>query len=180
MLMHRNLNKLILFFTIIIFVLSCTKRTKSSALDCKISKIEICHHIKSKENIHDIGGYLIQITTKIINNSNDTIYLPPIDEFTSIHDSYISAQIGDTIIKLDKIHARGAIIPHSTIRHFLFCNIEDSIIDIDKLIKELQYINLSYQYKQKSKLNMARTIIFYKPKNLKVKILPENSGFSIE
>jgi len=175
------MKKNVFIILFIILNLSCNQSHRPLSLEFNIKDIMITHCNKEMDG-SDVweGRYFIGIYAKSVNNTNDTLYYPPMKKMPANYGfSYITARLGNKNYKLIKRYTNGPIFPHEKIKLFVWTEILDTCITRKTLLDELHKIQLKYYYAKPSKYKLVRTITFnIISDSLKIEKLPDNTPFT--
>jgi hypothetical protein len=134
-------------------LISCTHIEKSKKQNCNIGRIRISRH-----NDDSSGGYHIYVSLKIVNNTNDTLFLPSSDSIGQFPRSAFIGRITHDKIEFRELRSRSKILPKDSIYVRLVSLYYKPITNDSIFIKEIKKLNIEYEYLKSNKQTSSKYI----------------------
>lgn len=143
-------------------------------IDCYVGRVKISEY-------PEFESFNIYLSIKMINNTKDTIFVPPpYDSLFPevISNSYFMGQIESDEIYFNKIRRNSYIPPYDSIKILLYHDLYKPKVADSLFIKEMENMTIKYKYEDEPiiPLNYARDVKIHMTNHSKVVVLYDYTG----
>jgi len=125
--------------TVLSVFISCTQIVESEKQSCYVGRIRISKHCHSE-------SYNIYVSLKMVNNTNDTLFLPTSDSIVPFPRSAFVGCLYHDKIKFSELGNRSKILPKDSIYIRLVSLYYKPKTNDSIFLKEIQKVKVEYEY----------------------------------